>query len=113
MPRRASLPGAEELFRSTAETPGSEAGGGMHTMAEYLPETSPVAGQERPRHGEKVTFYCTGSDLNRLERVRLSLRTEHGLACDRSRMVRAALAEVLEDFEQNQAHSALVKRLST
>jgi hypothetical protein len=65
----------------------------------------------RPRHEEKVTFYCTPSDLTRIERARLALRAEHKLASDRGRIVRAALAEILDDFESNGSSSALVRRL--
>jgi len=65
----------------------------------------------RPRHDEKVTFYCTASDLTRIERARLTLRAEHKLASDRGRIVRAALAEILDDFEANGTSSALVRRL--
>ena len=65
----------------------------------------------RPRHEEKVTFYCTASDLTRIERARLALRAEHRLASDRGRIVRAALAEILDDFESNGSSSALVRRL--
>jgi hypothetical protein len=65
----------------------------------------------RPRHDEKVTFYCTASDLTRIERARLTLRAEHKLASDRGRIVRAALAEILDDFEANGPSSALVRRL--
>lgn len=65
----------------------------------------------RPRHDEKVTFYCTASDLTRIERARLALRAEHKLASDRGRIVRAALAEILDDFDKHGADSALVQRL--
>ena len=65
----------------------------------------------RPRHDEKVTFYCTASDLTRIERARLTLRADHKLASDRGRIVRAALAEILADFESNGSSSALVRRL--
>jgi len=68
-------------------------------------------GGRRPRHDEKVTFYCTASDLTRIERARLALRAEHRLASDRGRIVRAALAEILDDFEANGSSSALVRRL--
>jgi len=68
-------------------------------------------GGRRPRHDEKVTFYCTASDLTRIERARLALRAEHKLASDRGRIVRAALAEILDDFEVNGSSSALVRRL--
>ncbi len=65
----------------------------------------------RPRHDEKVTFYCTASDLTRIERARLALRADHKLASDRGRIVRAALAEILDDFESQGSSSALVRRL--
>jgi hypothetical protein len=79
------------------------------------PTPAPVAGEDtkRPRHEEKVTFYCTGSDLTRIERARLTLRADYRLASDRGRIVRAALAEILDDFEQHGADSALVRRLRT
>ena len=74
--------------------------------------TSPDGdGGRRPRHDEKVTFYCTASDLTRIERARLALRAEHKLSSDRGRIVRAALAEILDDFEANGSSSALVRRL--
>jgi hypothetical protein len=68
--------------------------------------------RSRPRHEEKVTFYCTDSDLTRLEAARLSLRAHHKLSTDRGRIVRAAIAEILDDFDVRGADSALVKRLS-
>jgi hypothetical protein len=77
-------------------------------------EDDPPAENEsgrRPRHDEKVTFYCTASDLTRIERARLALRAEHKLASDRGRIVRAALAEILDDFEANGTSSTLVRRL--
>lgn len=46
-----------------------------------------------------------------LERTRLSLRAEHGVAADRGRIVRAALAYVLEDFEARAEDSILLRRL--
>lgn len=67
----------------------------------------------RPRHEEKVTFYCTDSDLTRLEAARLDLRANHRLASDRGRIVRAAIAEILDDFDARGADSLLVKRLSS
>jgi hypothetical protein len=59
-----------------------------------------------------VTFYCTPSDLVALDGVRLKLRAEHGVAADRGRIVRAALAYVLEDFEARAEDSILLRRLS-
>jgi hypothetical protein len=78
--------------------------------SEDIPPAESEAGR-RPRHEEKVTFYCTASDLTRIERARLALRAEYRLASDRGRIVRAALAEILDDFESNGSSSALVRRL--
>ena len=78
--------------------------------APAAPAGPPVA---RPRHAEKVTFYCTDSDLTRLEAARLDLRANHKLASDRGRIVRAAIAEILDDFDTRGADSLLVKRLSS
>jgi hypothetical protein len=64
-----------------------------------------------PRHEEKITFYCTSQDLMGLESARLKLRAEHGLAADRGKIVRAALAYVLEDFEARGDDSILLRRL--
>jgi hypothetical protein len=66
---------------------------------------------KKPRHEEKVTFYCTGADLTRLERAKLLLRAEQGIASDRGRIVRAALGEILDDFEARGTESLLVRRL--
>ncbi|MGH2687724.1 MAG: hypothetical protein ACRDKW_02795 [Actinomycetota bacterium] len=65
----------------------------------------------RPRHEEKVTFYCTPEDLTRLERARLTLRADHRLPTDRGKIVRAALAHILDDFEARGAESVLVASL--
>ena len=46
-----------------------------------------------------------------LGHARLTLRREHGLAVDRGRLVREALALVLADLETQGADSALVQRL--
>lgn len=78
---------------------------------------SPKAGGDpapgKPRHEEKVTFYCTASDLTRLEAARLDLRANYRLSSDRGRIVRAAIAEILDDFDTRGADSLLVKRLSS
>jgi hypothetical protein len=114
--KRVSLPGADELFRRTAdrqpeqEAPSDQAESPREPVARAT--NLQVAEVPRgPKHDEKVTFYCTGSELTRLERVRLSLRADHGLPSDRGRIVRAALQEVLEDFEARGESSALVRRL--
>ena len=131
MTRRASLPGADELFRRTAgphpfseevrPEPSLRAEEIVHAAERRAPLApapplkavgAPESEQApRPRHDEKVTFYCTGSELTRLERARLALRSEHKLPSDRGRIVRAALAEILDDFEAEGSRSALLRRL--
>ena len=44
--------------------------------------------------------------------ARLLLRRSHGLAVDRGRIVREAIALVLADFESQGDDSALVRRLT-
>ncbi len=126
MPRRASLPGADLLFgeprAARTEEPAKPAAAETAVEAaepvKRLPAEAPKpsapakASGQRPRHEEKVTFYCTDSDLTRLEAARLDLRANHRLASDRGRIVRAAIAEILDDFDARGADSLLVKRLS-
>ena len=112
MKGRASLPGADELFRVTsiekgrgAKPPAEEAPRGGREPAERVPSG-------RQRHDEKVTFYCTADELMDLENARLLLRREHGVAVDRGRIVREALAQVLSELERDGAEAPLVKRLT-
>ncbi|MFP5352022.1 MAG: hypothetical protein ACLGIB_05615 [Actinomycetota bacterium] len=120
MSRRASLPGADELFRRTstekprpqAEESPQEAKSTKLQVAPAEPVAQAVEAPRRgPKHDEKITFYCTSEDLMGLERARLKLRSEHGVAADRGRIVRAALAYVLEDFEARSDDSILLRRL--
>lgn len=69
-------------------------------------------GTGRVKHEEKITVYISSDELLNLERTRLSLRAEHGMAVDRGRIVREALALVLGDFGENGVDSQLVGRLS-
>jgi hypothetical protein len=159
MSRRASLPGAAELFRSTGG-PASPApsGRGMapapapapvqpspepedvepldHDLADVQQPQAAVpadpvparptgvrstgrrrsrAGERRPtgreRHEEKITVYVSADELIDLEQARLTLRGEHGLAVDRGRIVREAMAVVLADLEAKGESSILVRRL--
>jgi hypothetical protein len=120
MKGRASLPGADELFRVTAIDKsrggrGSGAGrGGKRAAAE--PEAAEQPAERTPsgrqRHEEKVTFYCTAEELMDLEHARLQLRRKFGIGVDRGRIVREALAQVLDELEQSGADSNLVKRLA-
>ena len=114
MSRRVSLPSADELFRPTA--PG-EAAGTAPTPPAPQAEPEP-AGEEsgrkpsgRVRHDEKMTVYITSDELMDLEHARLMLRRSHGLAVDRGRVVREAIAIALADFEQNGDDSVIVQRL--
>ncbi|TXS51175.1 hypothetical protein EAO77_25105 [Streptomyces sp. t39] len=65
----------------------------------------------RERHDEKITVYVSAEELMDLEHARLVLRGEHGLAVDRGRIVREAVAVVLADLEQRGDASILVRRL--
>ncbi len=166
MSRRVSLPGADELFRTTGgmalqsssprrgadEAPAAEhtassaegaAGEGRSREAEARTESvvgaprrpqegsvngasaAPGAGGRpkgqgrganrrpsgRERHDEKITVYVSAEELMDLEHARLVLRGEHGLAVDRGRIVREAVAVVLADLESRGDASILVRRL--
>jgi hypothetical protein len=113
MKGRASLPGADELFRVTSIEKGR--GRGAKQPAEETRPTEEPAERVpsgRQRHDEKVTFYCTADELMDLENARLLLRREHGVAVDRGRIVREALAQVLSELERDGADAPLVKRLT-
>ena len=124
MSRRASLPGAEELFRrTTADKAAAATKAAPQRQVDKSPnlqvaappkEAAPTAAapeRKAPKHEEKVTFYCTAQQLMELEKARLALRGEHGVSADRGRIVRAALAYVLEDFEARGEDSILLRHL--
>ena len=123
MSRRASLPGADELFRRTSpekqrESRDQSASRKQEDKSTKLQVAQPdpppepaTATRKAPKHDEKVTFYCTAQELMALERTRLQLRADHGVAADRGRIIRAALAYVLEDFEARAEDSILLRRL--
>jgi hypothetical protein len=113
--RRVSLPAADDLFRPTdpavADAPKvSPVRAVADTPEPDEPATRRTSG--RVRHDEKMTVYVTADELHHLEHARLVLRSTHGYAVDRGRMVREALAIVLADFEEHGEDSVLVKRLS-
>ncbi|RBY78789.1 hypothetical protein DQ238_12080 [Geodermatophilus sp. TF02-6] len=66
---------------------------------------------ERTRHDEKITVYLSAEELLALESARLSLRAEHGVAADRGRIVREAVAVLLADLTERGADAVLVQRL--
>ncbi|MBK5306557.1 MAG: cobyrinic acid a,c-diamide synthase [Frankiaceae bacterium] len=141
MSRRMTLPGADELFRTTGAgalgdpdltVPGAEplravtqdadntvegmadarVAGVRHTTAR---RRNRQVGDRRPsgreRHDEKITVYVSAEELIDLEQARLTLRGEHGMAVDRGRIVREALAVVLADLDAKGDASILVRRL--
>jgi hypothetical protein len=107
--RRVSLPAADDLFRPTGDPRPVRAVTADDAPAEPAPARKPSG---RVRHDEKMTVYVTSDELLDLEHTRLTLRREHGLAVDRGRLVREAVALVLADFEAHGDSSALVRRLS-
>ena len=112
MSRRVSLPSADELFRPTA--PGEAVGAAPEPPALAAapePEEPAKKPSGRVRHDEKMTVYITSDELMDLEHARLMLRRSHGLAVDRGRVVREAIAIALADFEQNGDDSVIVQRL--
>jgi hypothetical protein len=64
------------------------------------------------RHDEKITVYVSSDELVALEQARLTLRAEHGMAVDRGRIVREAIAAVIADLQSQGGSSELVRRLS-
>jgi hypothetical protein len=144
MSRRASLPGAAELFRATGSpepvpppapvravaavpAPADDEDLDRRAAGPAALPTAPRAGVRqtarrrvrpgerhpsgRERHDEKITVYVSADELFDLEQARLVLRGEHGLALDRGRIVREALAVVIADLEARGESSTLVRRL--
>lgn len=131
MARRVSLPSADDLFRPTedgdADQSGAAGGAGkpsgrvkpvqaVHAVPDE-PEADPGPQSRRKpsgrvKHDEKMTVYVTADELLEIEHARLALRSQHGLAVDRGRLVREAIHLVLADLEQNGGSSALVRRLT-
>jgi len=66
---------------------------------------------ERSKHDEKITVYLSAEELLGLEGARLVLRGQHGVAADRGRIVREAIAVILADLEDRGDESVLVRRL--
>jgi hypothetical protein len=119
-----SLPTADDLFRPTVEGDDDGAEGSGEAPAAAPKQTRPVAAVPEPeprdrsrrssgrvRHDEKMTVYVTADELVEIEHARLMLRRDHGLAVDRGRLVREALAIVLADLEEHGDDSELVGRL--
>jgi hypothetical protein len=132
--RRVSLPTADDLFRPTVVPGEAPAPKGEPTQADSSKHGTSGAGESgagttasvdaepqakterkpsgRVRHDEKMTVYVTADELLDLEHARLVLRRSHGLAVDRGRLVREAVAIALADLEVNGDESLLVQRLT-
>lgn len=128
MSRRVSMPAADDLFRPTTPPRAGDQTPAAETAVRAVPD-QPEAPDEAPeetrgrggaarkpsgrvRHDEKMTVYVTSDELLDLEHARLSLRRTQGLAVDRGRLVREAVALVLADYEANGDDSVLVRRLT-
>jgi hypothetical protein len=120
MPRRVSMPGADELFRPTAPSARSRRPAPDPSVepdqAEQEPAGSaaPAAPRDsgRIKHDEKMTVYVTSEELA-IEQARLQLRSSVRRNVDRGRLVRAAIALALEDLETRGDDSDLARRLGS
>ncbi len=121
MSRRVNLPAADDLFRPTADQrpqPPTRPESATDAAADPVVEGDDAkseSGRRRPsgriRHDEKMTVYVTSQELLDIEQARLHLRALHGVAVDRGRLVREALAIALADLDLNGEESVLVARL--
>jgi hypothetical protein len=110
-----SLPAADDLFRTTGDQTRVRAVPDAPEPDDQQADTGAGEAPRKPsgrvRHDEKMTVYVTSDELLDLEHARLMLRRHQGLAIDRGRLVREAVAMVLADFEERGDDSALVRRL--
>ena len=130
MSRRVSLPGADELFRQTttlAAVPNpvtleNEIVAPTHSTANATKRavrqtqrrrvnSFDKAPSGRERHDEKITVYISPEELYDLEQARIALRGDLGLAVDRGRIVREAVAIVIADLETKGDQSIIARRL--
>jgi hypothetical protein len=95
--RRVSLPGVAELFRPAA--PGPDGGDQRRATG-------------RERHTQKITIYLSAEELLDLERARLTL-LRYGVAADRGRIVREAIAVLLADLDAQGEDSLLARRIAS
>lgn len=133
MTRRANLPGADELFRSTTPalasvpTPGEASAPlvpptiatpkapsvkkGVRSIARRRVTAVDRSPSGRERHDEKITVYLSPDELFDLDQARLLLRGDLGLAADRGRIVRESIAVIIADLEAKGDQSILARRL--
>ncbi|HET9778584.1 MAG TPA: hypothetical protein VFP81_04800 [Propionibacteriaceae bacterium] len=86
---------------------------GLAAASDLTIEQAGRRGSGRIRHEEKITVYVSAEELVALEQARLTLRAQYGMAVDRGRIVREAIAAMLADLEASADDSELVRRLST
>jgi len=137
MTRRASLPGADELFRNsapslsavrevvsepiatptvaapvTSSAPASKTNKkGVRSIPRRRVTQVDKSPSGRERHDEKITVYLSPDELFDLDQARLMLRGDLGLAVDRGRIVRESIAVIIADLESKGEQSILARRL--
>ncbi|MEO7587564.1 MAG: cobyrinic acid a,c-diamide synthase [Arachnia sp.] len=128
MSRRASLPGAAELFRPTQTNPAFDEprrGRGQSeqtqpppgqpvspsTPADVDQTNAPPQASGRIRHDQKITVYFSSEELFALEDATLECKRRHGLKVDRGRLVRSAVALALADLAEHGPDSDVVAAL--
>ncbi len=133
MTRRASLPGADELFRAntpalsavrqvvaepqeavapkTASSFTNQTKKGVRSIPRRRVTAVDKSPSGRERHDEKITVYLSPDELFDLDQARLSLRGDLGLAVDRGRIVRESIAVIIADLEAKGDQSILARRL--
>jgi hypothetical protein len=91
--RRVSLPGVAELLRPAAPD-----------------DSDQRRASGREKHAQKITVYLSAEELLELERARLAL-LRYGVAADRGRIVREAIAVLLADLDARGQDSLLARRI--
>ena len=113
--RRVRVPEADDIFRPTGaprQARGTDSTDAEPVEAQRPKARPPLSTSGRVRHDEKMTVYVTSDELLALEHARLTLRSRHGVALDRGRLVREAIAIALADLDANGEQSVLVHRLA-
>ena len=139
MTRRASLPGADELFRANtpalsavrqvaepanapaplvqpvasaiAASAQAKSKKGVRTISRRRVTAAEKSPSGRELHEEKITVYLSTDELFDLDQARLMLRGDLGLAVDRGRIVRESIAVIIADLEAKGDQSILARRL--
>ncbi len=140
MSRRAALPGASELFRTTSssaaladvaevetETPQASSPAGdkgsvssierdstssrSSTPSRLSGRASRTAPSGRQRHDEKITVYLSSDELVALDEAKATLYRDQGIKVDRGRIVREAVAVVVADLQAKGEASIVARRL--